>query len=373
MFNPIMKLATQLLDHGMMPDALTRRGIRRLCTQRLRDEASRIDSEANSFIEKMKQGPIAHVPEKANEQHYEVPADFYSYCLGIHRKYSCCFWQNDATDLDQAEANALEITCNHACLRDGQDVLELGCGWGSLTLWMAACYPNSQITAVSNSRSQRQFIEQQARERGLRNIKIITCDMNVFEPDHNFDRIVSVEMFEHMRNYQKLLSKTGSWLRENGKLFVHIFCHRRFAYPFGTEGASNWMGRHFFTGGLMPSENVFEHFKDQVNVVSQWRWSGTHYERTANTWLANLDQNKEPIMPILAKTYGRENAKTWFNRWRIFFMACAELWGFKNGNEWFVSHYLLEPAVTSKERCSVGQSRDLMPSEPLRSKELAYR
>lgn len=351
----LFKWALNLLERGLLPDALVRRGIRNLCAQRLRDEIDRNEQlQHASFIDSMRQGPVAPVPDKANEQHYEVPAEFYEYCLGPHRKYSCGFWDEHTTDLCQAEQNALRLTCEHAGLYNGLDILELGCGWGSLTLWMAERFPASRITAVSNSQSQRRFIELQLKARSLTNVRVITCDMNEFNPDTLFDRVVSVEMFEHMRNYEELLHRISTWLNPDGKLFVHIFCHRAFTYPFETDGAANWMGQHFFTGGIMPSENVFEHFGRDMLVSRQWRWNGRHYEKTANAWLNNMDKHADSILPILATTYGDDKARMWFNRWRMFFMACAELWGYEHGNEWFVAHYLLEP-VTSR---SVNQEVD---------------
>ena len=242
----LLKWALSFLDRGLLPDMLVRRGIRSLCAQRLRDEIDRNEQlQHASFIDSMRQGPVAPVPDKANEQHYEVPAEFYEYCLGPHRKYSCGFWDENTTALDHAEQNALRLTCEHADLCDGQDILELGCGWGSLTLWMAEQYPASRITAVSNSHSQRRFIESQLEVRGLTNVRVITCDMNEFNPDAMFDRVMSIEMFEHMRNYDQLLHRISQWLNPDGKLFVHIFCHRAFTYPFETDGAANWMGQHF--------------------------------------------------------------------------------------------------------------------------------
>lgn len=243
----------------------------------------------------------------------------------------------------EAEAASLEITCERADLADGQDVLELGCGWGSLSLWMAERFHNSRITAVSNSAPQRRFIETEAASRGLTNLRVITADINQFATDpHRFDRVVSVEMFEHMRNYERLLERIASWLRPDGKLFVHHFCHRQFAYPFETDGDTNWMGRCFFTGGLMPSENMLSHFNRHMTVIEQWRWDGTHYQRTSEAWLANLDAHRLEVLPILEATYGPEAAQRWFHRWRLFFLAVAELFGYANGTEWFVSHSLLQ-------------------------------
>jgi cyclopropane-fatty-acyl-phospholipid synthase len=333
----------EMAERGAVPDALIRAGIRRLCRQRLREHED--DEGASSrFIETMRAGPVAPVPEKANEQHYEVPAAFYELVLGAHRKYSCCFFDGDDTSLDEAEALALRITCERARLQDGQSILELGCGWGSLTLFMAENHPASSITAVSNSHSQRRFIEEQARQRGLDNVRVVTADMNDFQADARFDRIVSVEMFEHMRNYEELLRRVSTWLRSDGLLFVHVFCHREHIYPFEEEGADNWMGRHFFSGGIMPSAQLFDHFAGDLEVVDRWLWDGTHYQRTAEAWLQNLDARAGDARTVLTEVYGPAEASRWVHRWRIFFMACAELFGYDEGAEWQVVHTLLRQA-----------------------------
>lgn len=358
----LLNLALKLLDRGLLPDALVRQGIRKLCAQRLRDETHRTEQVSSPFIDSMRSGPIAPVPEKANAQHYEVPVAFYDHCLGPHRKYSCGYWDEQTNDLGQAEHNALQLTCEHADLQDFQNILELGCGWGSLTLWMAEHFPGSRITAVSNSHSQRRFIESQLAERGLRNVRVVTCDMNDFKTDALFDRIVSVEMFEHMRNYEELLRRVQGWLNIDGKLFVHIFCHREHTYPFETEGAANWMGQHFFTGGIMPSKHVFTHFAEHMAVQKQWRWDGQHYEKTANAWLERLDSHAVDVMPVLVDAYGSDSAKMWLNRWRVFFMACAELWGYRQGEEWYVTHYLLEPTRVQTSNLDVKLPCELQPA-----------
>jgi cyclopropane-fatty-acyl-phospholipid synthase len=339
-----LSLTLAAAERGWIPDALLRQGIRRLCAQRLQDE-SRTDGERDglalaAFVERTRTGPIAPVPEKANEQHYEVPAEFFARVLGPHRKYSCCYWEPASSSLEHAEQAALEITCQRAAIRDGQEILELGCGWGSLALFLAARFPGSRVTAVSNSTPQRIWIESQARRDGIGNLRVITADMNDFTIEARFDRIVSVEMFEHMRNYERLLGRIAGWLSPSGKLFVHIFSHRNLAYAFETEGSDNWMGRHFFTGGIMPSHDLLLHFQRDVELLDRWRWSGTHYQQTANAWLANLDERQTEILPILAQAYGTAEAPVWFHRWRLFLMACAELFGCAGGNEWGVSHYL---------------------------------
>ncbi|MDA0261719.1 MAG: cyclopropane-fatty-acyl-phospholipid synthase [Proteobacteria bacterium] len=341
-------------EHGRVPDALIRPAIRRMLRQRLTaNAAARSDPDRDrNFTAAMAAQPIALVPDKANEQHYEVPAEFFAHVLGPHRKYSSCLYADSAGTLvagtfvagtlADAEALALAETAAHAGLSDGQDVLELGCGWGSLTLWMAAHYPASRITAVSNSASQRTYIERQAEARGLGNVQIITCDMNAFSHETTFDRIVSVEMFEHMSNWRDLLGRAHQWLRDDGCLFIHVFTHREVPYRFEEEGAGNWMGRYFFSGGIMPSRNLISCFSDIFSVAEQWDWSGRHYGQTAEHWLENLDASRATVMPILEATYGKQDAVIWFNRWRLFFLAVAELFAFNRGDEWGVSHYLLK-------------------------------
>ena len=330
-------------ERGYIPDALTRVGIRRLCAQRLREE--RIDSAQAAYertrmrLAELRLSPIAIETNAANEQHYEVPAAFFKLCLGKRLKYSSCYYPLGDESLDQAEECMLRLYDERAQLSDGQGILELGCGWGSLTLWMAERYPASRIVGVSNSNSQREHILAQCQARGLNNVRIITHDVNTLTLNERFDRVVSIEMFEHMRNYASLLKRISDWLKPGGKLFVHIFCHRELMYPFETDGDDNWMGRYFFTGGLMPSADTLLYFQDDLRIEEQWRLPGTHYQRTANHWLDNQDANKAQVLDVLRAAYGDQQAPLWNQRWRMFWMACAELFGYRDGNEWLVGHY----------------------------------
>jgi cyclopropane-fatty-acyl-phospholipid synthase len=341
--------ALSWVEQGMVPDALIRAGIRRLSRARLAQLADGNAEAAGAlterFVAAMRDAEIAPLPAKANEQHYELPPEFFAKVLGVHRKYSCCYFEHEHQSLDEAEALSLTLSCERAGLEDGQDVLELGCGWGSLSLWMAAHYPNSRITGVSNSHSQRAYIESEAAQRGLNNLRIITCDMNQFDAGARFDRIVSVEMFEHMRNWPALFARVAGWLRPEGRFFMHVFVHRAVPYAFNDEGSDDWMSRHFFSGGMMPSDELPLRFQDHLQVHSRWRWDGRHYERTANAWLANMDARRESVWPILEATYGKADAMRWWMRWRMFFMACAELFGYQDGQQWWVSHYLFTPRV----------------------------
>jgi len=347
----ITGLAIQLAEKSAVPDRVIRYGIRQLSKKRLMEINARNCEQGaedlSVFTAAMNAAPVALVPELANTQHYEVPTRFFELCLGSNKKYSSCFWLPETKTLDEAEAHALRLSCEHADLQDGQNILELGCGWGSLTLWMASHYPKSSITAVSNSHSQREFIMAKAKSLGLGNVHVITCDMNRFEPadhgaKHLFDRVVSVEMFEHMRNHKVLYEKIHGWLVPGGKFFMHIFVHRNTPYLFEVQGDDDWMSQFFFSGGMMPSDDLPLHFQQHLKLARRWRWDGTHYEKTANAWLANMDKHRAEIDLILKQTYGENNAEQWRNRWRIFYMACAELFGYRNGQEWWVTHYQFE-------------------------------
>jgi cyclopropane-fatty-acyl-phospholipid synthase len=342
------RLAINWVEQGLVPDAVIRGGIRRLCQDRLRSirpkDCQAAADGTQAFIDRLNQAPIALATDLANAQHYEVPAAFFEQVLGPRRKYSCCHWPEGTDDLAAAEDDALAETCARAGIADGQDILELGCGWGSLSLWLAERYPAARITAVSNSQSQRVFIQSRAEALGLGNLTVLTADMNAFDTTARFDRVVSVEMFEHMRNWPGLMSRVHGWLKPGGRLFMHVFCHRDTPYLFEDRVADDWMSRHFFSGGMMPSDDLALRCAGPLRLVRQWRWSGEHYRRTADAWLANLDARREAILPILADTCGADQAPLWLQRWRLFFMACAETFGYDGGDTWYVSHYLFQRA-----------------------------
>jgi cyclopropane-fatty-acyl-phospholipid synthase len=333
-----------LLEQNKVPDFALRYGIRKLLKERLQQEKKETvelqQAHLMNLIAELKESPIAINTVEANEQHYEVPTEFYKFCLGNNLKYSSGFWKEGVIDIDTSENDMLEITCTRAELTDGQDILELGCGWGSLSLYMAKKYPQSSITAVSNSKTQKIYIDEQAQLRGIKNLTIITVNINDFKIDKKFDRVVSVEMFEHMRNYQKLMHKIADCLKINGKLFVHIFTHKDFAYKFEVLDETDWMSKYFFTGGIMPSDDLLLYFNEHLSIEKHWHVSGIHYSKTSESWLQNMDKNKSQIMPLFESTYGKDQAVKWWVYWRLFYMACAELWGYNNGEEWIVSHYL---------------------------------
>ncbi len=334
------------VEKGLIPDPLLRAGIRRLCERRLSEiqagDAERSNLRLEFFASAMRAAVIAPLPNLANEQHYEVPAAFFEKVLGPHRKYSSAWWPEGTATLEEAEAAALQSTAHRADLLDGQRILELGCGWGSLSLWMARQFPNSHITGVSNSNSQRESIMARAEREGLKNLQILTADMNQFQCEGGFDRIVSVEMFEHLRNWPEMFRRVHSWLVPGGRFFMHVFCHRSTPYAFEAVDDDDWMSRYFFSGGMMPSDDLPLRFQEHLQLLNRWRWDGRHYEKTANAWLENIDAHRQELLPIMAATYGEQLAALWLQRWRIFMMACAELFGYNKGQEWWVSHYLFQ-------------------------------
>lgn len=342
----MMNLGLAMAEAGWLPDAIVRLGIRRIVQARsnqLKKLGCEAVQEANhEFVQACRRSPVALSTQESKQQHYEVPTEFFQYVLGPHLKYSCSYWDKSTQTLEQAETQALQTYQDWAQLADGQNILELGCGWGSLSLWMASHYLASTIIAVSHSATQKKYIDTQAAKRGITNLKVITSDINDFNVEQKFDRIVSVEMFEHVRNHYELFRRMAGWLNDDGKLFVHIFCHQDQASPYESKGGEDWMAHHFFTGGMMPSDSLLTHYQDHLRLIRQWRWSGTHYQRTSNAWLQRQDQHRSEIMPIMEQVYGKKKAPLWFQRWRIFFMACANCFGYDQGNEWFVSHYLFE-------------------------------
>lgn len=338
--------AVTWVEQGLVPDGAVRLGIRRLLRQRLAELHSG-DVEATAriteeFLAGLREAPLAPLPEKANEQHYELPAKFFAAVLGCHRKYSCAWWPEGVKTLDEAEAAALTETSERAGLADGQRILELGCGWGSLSLWMAERYPGARITAVSNSHSQRACIEAQAAARGLRNLEVLTRDFNDFDTTERFDRIVSVEMFEHLRNWPRAFANVARWLRPQGRFFMHVFAHREAPYAFEPRDASDWMSRHFFSGGMMPSDDLALRCQDDLRLLQRWRWDGRHYARTAAAWLARMDAQREHLMPLFERVYGAPEAALWWMRWRLFFLSVEELFAYAEGGQWWVGHYLFE-------------------------------
>ena len=336
-----------LLSRGFIPEPIIRFSIQQLLRKRLQDEAkgnvAANQEQLNDLIRKLKSSPIAVETAEANRQHYELPPDFFRLVMGDWLKYSCGLWQETTRDLSEAEENMLKTYIERAEIRDGMDILELGCGWGSFSLYAARQFPNSRFVGVSNSSAQKNFILKRAAQLGIQNLEIITRDMNDLELTQKFDRIVSIEMFEHMRNYEKLLTRIHGWLGEQGKLFVHIFTHRNLSYLFEDHDSTDWLSRHFFSGGIMPSDHLLFYFNRDLRIDQHWVVNGQHYQKTSEAWLANMKAHQAEIMKIFTLHY-QDEAMKWWNFWKIFFMACAELWGYRQGNEWHVSHYLFSKA-----------------------------
>jgi cyclopropane-fatty-acyl-phospholipid synthase len=338
----LISSAISVVERAPLPDAATRYGIDFLVGRTRRRLADAPPADETGFAEDMARHAIAEHADAANEQHYELPPEFFALTLGPRRKYSCCLYARGGETLAEAEIAALEQTVEHAALEDGQSILELGCGWGSLTLFMAERFPSARIVAVSNSAPQRLYIEAEAAARRLANIELITADMNEFGPARQFDRVVSVEMFEHMSNWRDLLARIRTWLKPEGKLFVHVFSHRDNPYRFDHRNDADWIAQHFFTGGIMPSHGLIGRFPDCFALERDWRWNGIHYARTARDWLARFDANRGQVDTILREVYGRD-AALWRRRWRMFYLATEGLFGHADGTEWGVSHYLLRP------------------------------
>jgi cyclopropane-fatty-acyl-phospholipid synthase len=337
-----------LAERRWLPDSLIRTGIRRLLRKRLLEhgsvDAASAEESVRAFADTLRKSPIVVAPDLANQQHYDVPAEFFQLIMGGRMKYSCGYWPRAGMTLDESEESMLALACERAGIRDGMQVLDLGCGWGSMSLWIAERYPRCRIHGVSHSNSQREFIEHECRSRGISNVQATTANVADFATTQKFDRVVSVEMFEHVHNYEQLLARIASWLCKDGKLFVHIFCHRSTAYAFEDNGKDDWMARHFFTGGIMPSKDLLCEFQQDLQIEERWHIDGAHYARTCEAWLRNLDQRLDEALTVLCQSGIRNDGRQQLQRWRMFLMACAEMFNYENGSQWGVGHYLFGPA-----------------------------
>lgn len=343
----------QWMEQGKIPDFVIRMGIRRLLKTRLLQMKNEVNGQLShylaNYVQQLKSSPLAILTDVANQQHYEVPTEYFHLSLGAHKKYSSCYWTDEMLTLEQAEQKSLDLSIEHAQIQNGMAVLELGCGWGSLSLELARRFPDSKITSVSNSRTQKLYIDEQARLRGLSNLTVLTRDLSKEESydfgETKYDRVMSIEMMEHLRNYEKFFSLVSKSMKKEAKFFIHIFTHKTTPYFFETEGEDNWMGKYFFSGGQMPSRDLFDQFDKDLRVEQKWDWNGQHYQKTLEAWLHKMDQNEEVIRELFAQAYGQHQVETWINRWRVFYMACAELFGYNKGEEWGVTHYLMSRKI----------------------------
>ena len=344
MTDAIISIMLEAAERSALPDAAIRFGTRRLCSAWLRLQAGR--ARPVRLTAGSEHDPVAALPEAANQKHGKLPAAFFEEILGPALKFNCCYWERRRSTLAEAEIAALRSICSRAQIEDGQTVLELGCGWGSAALWIAQHYPHCAVTAVANSESQRNFILSRSAQLCLDNIKVLTAEIDRFRTHERFDRVISIEIFKHVRNHAELMRRIAGWLNPDGKLFVQICCHRRYTYEFGIERSSNWMRRHFFTGGMMPSEALLPACRGHLSLHRQWSWNGIHYRRTAQAWLQNLDRDRNAVLKVLRQVYAAGDAELWLARWRIFFLVCAELWGYRGGTQWHVAHYLFRKPST---------------------------
>ena len=332
----ITRFLLSLAESGFIPDELIKIAARRISTRRLNESNNHDNKDA--IINALSKGVVAEKTHDANEQHYEVPPEFFKQVLGENLKYSCSLFENE-NSLDDAEKSMLDLYIERAEIKNGQEVLDLGCGWGSFSLYVAKKFPNVNITSISNSSDQISYIKNEAQKRGLLNIEAIRMDVNNLKLDNQFDRIISIEMFEHLRNYKLILNSLNELLKPDGRLFIHIFCHKKLTYFYELKNNLDWMTKYFFQGGIMPSMDLFKYFEDELIIINQWDINGNNYSKTCKAWLDNHYKNKRKILDIFKKHY--DKPKIWYNRWRIFFLSCQAFFALNKGNEYFVSQFLL--------------------------------